>query len=126
MSGQHKTETERPGVYVGDHERAVLRTAAREHRCWSWSEKCSAPGDGYDGNPPCTRIIAKGEKYLLSTIYPGHDSGYADDRVRLVKGAWVPVAPSPISSRFCLPCAGRWVNLKPALDLLQRPVQGRQ
>lgn len=106
-------------VYTAAHERAVIRVARSEHYCWSWAEKCSAPGEGWDDQRPCTRIIGVGEEYLLHTVYPGHDSGYADDRVRWVNGGWVPVSPAPISSRFCLPCAGRWVNLKPALAVLR-------
>lgn len=100
------------------HERVEIRTAAVEHACWSWVERCSAPGEGYDGNPPCTRVIDAGERYLVSTIFPGHDSGYADDRVRWEGGVWVPVPSAPISSAFCIPCAGRWANLKRALEQL--------
>lgn len=102
-------------VIAGDHERARLRVARRNHRCWAWSEKCHPPGDGYDGDPPCTRIIAAGETYLESTIYPGHDSGYADGGYKLVGSEWVPAPPRPLSTRHCLPCAGRWSNLKDAL-----------
>jgi len=105
-------------VWAGDHERAELRVAARNHICWSWREKCGPPGEGYDDGLPCTRIIAKGEQYLRSTIYPGHDSGYCDNRVKRTASGWVSVPPSPLSSPFCLPCAGRWTNLATALAAL--------
>ena len=116
-----------PKVYTAPHERSVLRTAKREHRCWSWADNCSPPGESfsteyggvYDGGRPCTRLIGPGEEYLENTIYPGHDSGYADDCVKWVGGVgWERCKPRPIRSRFCLPCAGRWINLKPALAAL--------
>lgn len=98
-----------------NRERVELRTAARQHDCWSWAEKCRAPGEGWDGQPLCTQTIYYGDRYVRSTIFPGHDSGYAD-------GGWNwrgdPVPPSPVSSAFCMPCARRWVNLKRALDQL--------
>lgn len=99
-----------------NHERVEIRTAATDHECWSWVEKCKAPGEGWDGGPYCTRVIGEGERYVVSTIFPGHDSGYADDRSRLVRGQWVPLPPSPVSSTFCMPCAERWRNLRDALD----------
>lgn len=97
-------------------ERLQLVTAKRRHFCWSWREKNSAPGDSLaypDGKPTCTRVIEAGEKHALSTIYPGHESGYADaylDR----DGQRRPGR--PLSSRFCLPCANRWENLRRLLD----------
>ena len=94
-----------------NRERVEIRTAAVEHECWSWGEKCKAPGEGWDGNPPCTRVIDAGERYVVSTIFPGHDSGYADDRMKWHGAGWVPVPSSPISSAFCIPCARRWTNL---------------
>jgi hypothetical protein len=105
-------------VSTSPHERSELRIAARNHTCWSWREKSRAPGEGWDGNQPCTRIIGKGEQYLRNTIYPGHDSGYADNFAKRINGEWVEFPGRPISSKFCLPCAGRWVNLKKALSEL--------
>lgn len=98
------------------HEKVEVRTARRRTTCWTWRENSgSAPGEGWDGNPPCTRAIAVGEEYVRSTIYPGHDSGYAD-------GGWDargnPLPPRPVSSSFCMPCARRWVNLKRGLDAI--------
>jgi hypothetical protein len=101
------------------HERVQIRAAARNHVCWSWREKCKAPGEGYDDRPRCTRVIAKGEPHVVSTIYPGHDSGYADDRLKLVAGEWVPVPPSPVTSHFCMPCGRRWKNLAGAVAELE-------
>lgn len=93
-----------------DHERLQLRTAARQHRCWTWSEM---PGSG---EPQCTRLIGKGETYGLSTIYPGHDSGYADTYSKRIDGAWVDFPGRPLTHRFCLPCCERWTNLRDLLN----------
>lgn len=101
------------------HEKVEIRVARNEYACWSWAEKCSPPGDGYDGGPPCTRVIGEREQHVVSTIFPGHDSGYCDDRVRWDGKRWVPVPASPISSRFCMPCARRWHNLRRGLDKIE-------
>lgn len=95
------------------HERIELRTARRKHDCWTHRDSGGlAPGEGWDGNPPCSGVIREGEQYVLSTIFPGHDSGYAD-------GGWDrhgnPVGPSPVTSKFCMPCAGRWRNIADGL-----------
>lgn len=97
------------------HERTRRVVAKRRHTCWSWREKNKAPGDGYDGKPACTRQIDAGETYVESTIYPGHDSGYADDYYDR-EGNRQPGR--PVTSRFCLPCAGRWTNLIRGLQAL--------
>ena len=90
-------------TYCRDHERVRIRTARRNTRCWAWAEKCSAPGDA--DYTECSRVIAAGERYAESTIYPGHDSGYADG--------------GPFSTRHCMSCAHRWVNLKRAMTELE-------
>lgn len=117
------TTTKAPAIYTAVKERAVLRVAAHNHFCWSWLQRCAPPGDSFtdghvDDKPRCVRVIGVGERHLVSTIYPGHDSGYADDRVLRVGDGWVRAEPRPITSRFCLPCAARWTNLRPALRLL--------
>lgn len=106
------------------HERVELRTARIEHQCWSWTERCKAPGDGYDGEPTCTRVIGVGEQYVHATVYPGHDSGYADGRQKRVDGGWVPAPPAPLASKFCLPCARRWANLKRGLEQIESRTDG--
>lgn len=106
-----------------NHERVRRVEARTNHKCWTWAEGGSpAPGEGYDGKPRCTRMIAKGETYVESTIYPGHDSGYADAGWRWEKGVRVDVPAKPVTSRFCLPCSGRWVNLRERLALLDNEV----
>lgn len=100
-------------------ERVEVRRAKNEYRCWSYEEDCYGPGEGWDDEPNCTRLIAAGEKYVLSTIFPGHDSGYADNRVRWNGSGWVPVPSSPIASRFCMPCARRWRNTRERLDRIE-------
>ncbi len=92
-------------------ERVAVRKAARNHRCWSFSERCDPPH--VDGVGDCLRLIAKGEVHVVSTIYPGHDSGYAD-------GGWdrhgKPIPPRPVTSHFCMNCSHRWRNLRAALN----------
>ena len=98
------------------HERVEIRTARKKHTCWGFSERMRAPGEGWDGNPPCSGIIREGERYVVSTIFPGHDSGYAD-------GGWdasgAPVPPSPLSTSHCWACAQRWRNLRERLDRIE-------
>ena len=104
-------------IYRGDHEHCELRVAQEDRTCWTWAER-----DGGD-EPDCLRLIGQGETYMLSTIFPGHDSGYADGGSRSTikwvdnKITWerVPVAASPVASHFCLPCCDRWMNLREAL-----------
>lgn len=100
---------------TAEREKVEIVAARRVYTCWSWAERCKAPDEGWDGDPPCVRSIGVGEEHVKSTIYPGHESGYAD-------GGWDargnPIDPRPISSRFCMPCARRWTNLKRALDRL--------
>lgn len=103
-------------------EKNVVRRSKIRRECWTWSE-----GDGdapwtADGQP-CTRAIDKGEQYMSSTIFPGHDSGYADGgyqrRIKWVgneitwESVWVDG--KPITSSFCLPCANRWTNLRESM-----------
>lgn len=105
------------GVTIGK-ERVEVRTAKAEYRCWSYEEDCYGPGHGWDDAPTCTRLIAPGERYAVSIIFPGHDSGYADNRCKYdwqTRG-WVPIPSSPVASRFCMPCARRWHNLRERLD----------
>ena len=82
-------------------ERVEVRTARKLHRCWSFAEECYPPGYPYDGKPGCHGTVRPGERYVISTIYPGHDSGYAED--------------GPETSAFCWPCANRWTNVRGAL-----------
>lgn len=95
------------------HERVEIRTARSKHHCWTFLDGYPAPGEGYDGGPPCAGVIREGERYVVSTIYPGHDSGYAD-------GGWDSrgraVPPRPVSSSMCMPCAERWRNTSDALN----------
>jgi hypothetical protein len=107
-------------VLKGQHEKYELRKAAWDHTCFTWSERDGA------AEPQCARIIGKGEQHLVSTIYPGHESGFADGYKRgpghfngteWVPGEWV-YSPAPVSSRFCLPCVDRWNNLRDALEQL--------
>lgn len=106
-------------AHYAAHERVEIRTAKVEHRCWSHTEDCKAPGDGYDDKPTCTHLIAPGDQYVVSTIYSGHDSGYADNRVKWNGSGWDRVPSSPISSPFCMPCAERWVNTARALKVIR-------
>lgn len=82
-----------------DHT-ARLVLARRAHQCHetSWA----APG--------CTRTINAGEWYVRSTIFPGHDSGYAGD----------PGHGHPVSAALCLPCAANYTDT--AAAALSRPV----
>lgn len=112
-----------PKVVNIPHERFELKTAGRRHQCWSWREKCKAPGDGWDEKPGCTRMIDTGEKYLSATVYPGHDSGYADN--------WIdrdgkPIKGRPVTSPVCLPCARRWKGMDTAVLILlgEKPADG--
>ncbi len=101
-------------------ERIELRTARKDRECSTWAER-----DGAE-EPQCTRVIAAGEKYLASTIYPGHDSGYADagsvrrlrwnDTAKRFDWFRVAVPARPVTSAFCLPCADRWTSLRDALS----------
>ena len=106
------------GITIGK-ERVEVRTAKAEYRCWSYEEDCYGPGHGWDDEPTCTRLIAPGEQYVVSTIFPGHDSGYADNRVKWTGAGWESVPSSPIASRFCLPCARRWRNTRERLDRIE-------
>lgn len=108
---------------IRTRERLELRTAKIERPCFGWLEKL---GDRVYG-VKCTRIIGVGERYLVSTVFPGHYSGLADawseshpqynpetktfDRV-----IWVEHKAAPISHAFCLPCAHDWLNLRNALE----------
>lgn len=113
-------------VVTGYAERYELRTAKRDRTCFTWQERDGARED------QCVRVIAAGEVYMLQTIYPGHDSGYADGggrrwksghydytARRWVHGSWEHLPPSPISESFCLPCCDRWTNLRDALALIR-------
>ena len=93
------------------YEKTEILTARRNHRCWSWATHTKAPGDGWDDEPTCARIIASGETYVRSTVYPGHDSGYAGYRGE-------PDA-RPVSSAFCMACANRWLNIRRGLDAIE-------
>lgn len=89
------------------NERVRVLTAKKNHKCWAYLEGTPAPGDSVrypDGGPRCSRIILAGEQYVESTIYPGHESGYAED--------------GPVRTRHCMPCANRWTNLFKALRRL--------
>lgn len=108
----------KPAYVTGDHERYELRVAKKDYTCWTWQERDGCP------EPDCQRMIGRGETYMLSTIYPGHESGYADAGWR-PKLTWGPnnevvwereVVPArPIGNRFCLACCARWRNLGDAL-----------
>jgi len=100
-------------------EKVELRTSRKDRECFTWTER-----DGAE-EPQCTRLIGAGEQYLASTIYPGHDSGFADASwTRRLR--WDPIARKydwmrvtiparPVTSAFCLPCCDRWLNLRDAL-----------
>lgn len=104
-------------TYYGDHERVEFRASKEDRTCWTWQERCGA------SETQCTRLIGRGETYAVSTIFPGHDSGYADggsrQQIKWVDNqiTWkrVPVPPSPLASFFCLPCCDRWTNLREAI-----------
>jgi hypothetical protein len=95
----------------GQHEKVQIVTARRVYTCWAVSEQCKAPGDGYDDEPVCQRSIGVGVEHVKSTIYPGHDSGYA--------------AAGPLSTRHCMPCARRWTNLSTLLAKIPAPATER-
>ena len=98
-------------------ERYELRVSKEDRTCWTWQERDGA------AEPQCDRTIGRGETYMVSTIFPGHDSGYADGgwRKKLTwvdnKIVWVdePIKPAPVASAFCLPCCERWGDLGHAL-----------
>lgn len=107
-------------------EKNIVRRSKFRRECWSWEEDCAPPWT--DGGEPCTRAIDAGEYYMSSTIFPGHDSGFADGgferRIKWVGNeiTWerVLVPGRPITSTFCLPCACRWSNLKDAVPEILR------
>lgn len=107
-------------TYKGDHETCELRVSKVDRQCFTWQERGGAE------EPQCTRMIGEGETYMVSTIFPGHDSGYADGGHRPVitwhqgEIVWdrVAVPPSPVSSVFCLPCCDRWNGLRDALAFI--------
>ena len=102
-------------------EKNVVRRSRIRRECWTWSEKDEPPFT--DDVKRCTRAIDIGEQYMSSTIFPGHDSGFADGgyerRIKWVnnKITWfrVWVDGKPMTSSFCLPCANRWTNLRESL-----------
>ena len=103
--------------------RYEVRRAKEDRTCWTWQERMGSD------EPQCTRIIGKGELYLVNTIYPGHDSGYADGGTKLeivwtglTTYEWqqVPIPPRPVESWFCLPCCERWRNLGDALAAIRK------
>ena len=108
-------------VITGHCERYELRVAKTDRTCWTWQER------GGSTEEQCTRVIAAGETYLLSTLYPGHDSGMLDDWVRWQSGEWdsatktfgpgrwVRVKSHPVDHHFCLPCTKRWQDLERAV-----------
>lgn len=104
-------------TYADHCESYELRISKEDRTCWTWQER-----DGAD-EPQCSRMVGRGETYMRSTIFPGHESGYADGGWR-PKITWVdnkivwiqePVKPAPVVSIFCLPCCERWGNLGRAL-----------
>lgn len=102
-------------------EKNVVRRSKIRRECWTWSEEDEATFA--DDEHPCTRAIDIGEQYMSSTIFPGHDSGFADgyydERIKWVnnKITWesVWVNGKPITVSFCLPCANWWTNLRESL-----------
>jgi hypothetical protein len=99
-----------------DKERVEIVVARRVFTCWSWAEQCKAPGEGWDDRPVCQRSIGVGVEHVKSTIYPGHESGYADDYYDR-NGALRPGR--PLASRICMPCANRWENTRERLALIE-------